>query len=85
MSMSLLGRARRGAHQAARQVPDVVPGIDAATRFLAFLWAAGGAISLLVVALPHPAAVKVPVFAAIGVVAFSMAAFLRVADHRLPP
>jgi diguanylate cyclase (GGDEF)-like protein/putative nucleotidyltransferase with HDIG domain len=83
--MSLLRRARRSAHQAPRQLPDVVPGLGAATRFLAFLWAAGGATSLLVVILPHPPEVKSAVFAAIGVAAFSMAGFLRVADRRLPP
>ncbi|MDQ6916094.1 MAG: hypothetical protein M3155_09845, partial [Actinomycetota bacterium] len=62
-----------------------MPGIGAATRFLAFLWVAGGATSLLVVALPHPRAVHVPVFAAIGVAAFGMAGLLRLADQRLPP
>ena len=62
-----------------------VPGVDAATRFLAFLGAAGGATSLLVVILPHPPEVDTAVFAAIGVAAFSMAGFLRWADDRLPP
>jgi diguanylate cyclase (GGDEF)-like protein/putative nucleotidyltransferase with HDIG domain len=83
--MTLLRRARNTAHQAVRDVPDVVPGIDAATRVLAFLWAAGGAISLLVVMLPHPVQVDVPVFVAIGFVALSVAAFLRTVDKRLPP
>ena len=63
----------------------MVPGVAAASRVLAFLWAAGGAISLLVVALPHPPQVDVRVFVAIGIAAFSMAALLRIADHRLPP
>jgi diguanylate cyclase (GGDEF)-like protein len=83
--MSLVALARRRAEKAARRVPDVVPGLDAAPRVLAYLWAAGGATSLLVVVTPHPPQVDVPVFVAIGGAAFAMAALLRAVDRRLPP
>ena len=62
----------------------MLPGLDSAARMLAFLWAAGGATSLLVVALPHPPQVRVMVFVAIGAVALATAAALRIGERHVP-
>jgi diguanylate cyclase (GGDEF)-like protein/putative nucleotidyltransferase with HDIG domain len=63
--------------------PDVAPGSRAAARVAAVLWALGGSISFLVVLAPHPDAVNVPGFAAVGVAAELVALALWLLDDRL--
>ncbi|MDX6697921.1 MAG: hypothetical protein QOE65_1318 [Solirubrobacteraceae bacterium] len=63
--------------------PDVAPGSRTAARVAAVLWALGGSISFLVVLAPHPDAVFVPGFVAVGVVAELVALALWVLDERL--
>jgi diguanylate cyclase (GGDEF)-like protein/putative nucleotidyltransferase with HDIG domain len=63
--------------------PDVAPGSRTAARVGAVLWALGGSISFLVVLAPHPQAVSVPGFVAVGVVAELVALTLWLLDDRI--
>jgi diguanylate cyclase (GGDEF)-like protein len=63
--------------------PDVAPGAHASARIAAVLWALGGSISFLVILAPHPEAVYVPGFLAVGVLAELVALTLWLLDERL--